>query len=97
MTWGISLDTTIEVLRVSKSEIESTIEENEKTMQFIQKQILMYASATPKDIMNVEPEENCIFQLHHEINQLFDDYNDCLRQNTLLYLMKEEIDKVIES
>lgn len=99
MAWGIELKTTIFIPRITKDEIENTISENEDTMQFIKEKILMFASANPKDIINSQqdaeyPETEYLSILHTELNELLEEYKRCTSQNALLYLMKEEMNKV---
>ena len=100
MSWGIQLDTCIYVPRVSKNEIESKIKENEEIIISYEKQIMMYASSTPKDIIPdndmTKDSGGVIFEIKNELDQIFEAYKESMCENVLLKIMLEEIDKVIE-
>ena len=98
MGWGIQVNADIFVSRVRLQDIDSTIEENNKTITFCEKELLMFASSTPKDVVSedVRQEGDIIIDLRFKIDEIFETYSSCIKQNVLLEIIKENIEKAIE-
>lgn len=98
MSWGTLLNVDIEVLRETFHtiyELESKIEETNDNINSIQSKILMYCSSTPKDIILPEEDVNVLDKIKHEVDELFQWYNDELVLRFKLNLIKDNFDKRI--
>jgi hypothetical protein len=98
MSWGVQVDN-VELFfpRIYKEEVDVKIEENEKTISTIEKELLMYAIANPVNITSKESKkEGCVVEdLMIKIDELLETYRNCISNNTKLYIIKEYINTAI--
>jgi uncharacterized protein YlzI (FlbEa/FlbD family) len=94
MGWGTSFTADIYLNRIifnSKYEVQSKIEELEENINRYREEILMYASATPKDIFP-NSEEDILFSIKCKINDLFECLEDDYRLLTRVHHFMEHIE-----
>jgi len=98
MSWGVYVKADVYVSRVGKNEVEDKIEDNNRMMEMFEKELLMLASSTPKDVASdeVKKEGDIISDLRIRIEETFEAYRDCVRENTLLRIVQENIDTAEE-
>lgn len=98
MSWGIRVKATVYVSRVGKNEVKDKIEDNNKMMEMFEKELLMMASSTPRDVASddVVKEGDIISDLRIRIDEILEAYRESVRENTLLEIIKENIGKAIE-
>lgn len=98
MSWGVYVKADVYVSRVGKNEVEDKIEDNNRMMEMFEKELLMLASSTPKDVASdeVKREGDIISDLRIRIEEIFEAYRDCMRENTLLKIVQENIDTAEE-
>lgn len=98
MSWGVYVKADVYVSRVGKNEVEDKIEDNNRMMEMFEKELLMLASSTPKDVTSdeVKREGDIISDLRIRIEEIFEAYRDCMRENTLLKIVQENIDTAEE-
>ena len=89
MSVGVDFTTSVflrGITTVNKYEVEQKIEENLKIIEDSKKRLLMFVSATPKDIIDTEWKEQPIDWLVNSTNYLFESIEDAIRENVLLNL-----------
>lgn len=98
MSWGTSFKTEIYISRIvfeNKGLLEDTIKETEKNIERSKQQILMYASASPNDIISDDWKEESISFINIKVNDLLIQIED---DSVLLYklnILLEEFDNRI--
>jgi len=95
MGWGVQLTTDIYVSRVRKDEVKSKIEENDSLIEMFEKEILMLVSANPREVVSDESRQygDVVQDLRIRTDEIFEAYKECIRENQLLSIVLEEIDK----
>jgi hypothetical protein len=98
MSWGVYVKADVYVSRVGKNEVEDKIEDNNRMMEMFEKELLMMASSTPRDVASddVVKEGDIISDLRIRIDEILEAYRESVRENTLLEIIKENIGKAIE-
>jgi hypothetical protein len=92
MGWGIDFKANIFLSKMSfsnESELLELIKEKEDDIITYQKQILMYVSSNPKDIVPDDWKDEPIQFLQSEIERLFEVYDTTLNLLKDLYYYKE--------
>jgi hypothetical protein len=67
-------------------EAKQKIEDNNKSIEDSEKKLLMFASATPKDIIDIEWKEQPIDWLVNSTNYYFEVIHEAIQENVLLNL-----------
>ena len=83
MGWGTFFKTEIYISRQhfnTIGELESTIHDYEESIEWSEKALLMYASATPK---------KSVEELHSDVQELIDNIKHDLRELEKLYLLRD--------
>jgi hypothetical protein len=95
MGWGVETNADIYVPGVRKDQIENEIEKNDDLISTFEREILMLVSSTPRDVVSddVKNDGDIIFHLRIKVEEILESYKDCIRQNTLLDVIKDNIDK----
>ena len=95
MSWGVQLTTDIYVSRVLKKDVKEKIEENEELISMREKELHMIAASNPRDIASdiAREEGDIIEELRIKVDGILQSYRESLRENQLLYIILEEIDK----
>lgn len=95
MGWGVQVKTEIYISRVLKEDVDSKIEENEKIISSLEKEISMLISSNPRDIVSEDAriEGSIIEELKIKFDEILELYKGCLRENVFLGIVKEDIDK----
>jgi hypothetical protein len=98
MSWGVYVKADVYVSRVGIQEVDSKLEDNKEMMTIFEKEIAMLVASTPKDVASdeVKKEGDIISDLRLRIDEIFEAYRDCVRQNTLLEIVKENINDAQE-
>jgi hypothetical protein len=94
MAWGIQVTADIEVLRVLLRDVELKIEENNELINMFEKELCMYASSNPRDIVSDETrgDGEVVADIRIKIDNLLESYRECVRQNQLLEIVLENKD-----
>jgi len=95
MTWGVQITTDIFVPRVRKEELESKIQENDELIAMHEKEIVMFAAANPRDVVSedAKTDGDVVNELRIKLNEILESYRECIRENCLMQIVLEEIDK----
>jgi len=95
MGWGVQVTTDVYVSRVSKDGVDAKIEENNDLIAMFEKELAMLAASTPRDVVSEETRNggDVISELRIRIDEILEGYRDCIRENCLLQIIKEDIDK----
>lgn len=70
-------------------ELEAKIEDNEKMIQSVKQRLMMYASASPSELIPEEWEEDSINFLARRIEELFEEFEEYTLDNFRLNLYLE--------
>jgi hypothetical protein len=95
MGWGTDFRTNIFISKQtfgSKDDIEMKLAELDETINDIESQIKMYASATPKDIMPDDWKDEPINWLGIRLEELFVSYQEALIERFKTTLYQDYID-----
>jgi len=98
MGWGTSFKTEIYLNRIvfdNKGQLEDEIEETEKNIEKSKQQILMYASASPKDIISDDWKEESISFINIKVNDLLNQIEEDTELLYKLNLLLENFDERI--
>ena len=95
MSWGVQITTDIFVPRVRKEELESKIQENEDLIAMHEKELSMLISASPREVVSEDArtDGSVIEELRIKLNEILESYRECIRENCLMQIVLEEIDK----
>lgn len=95
MTWGVQITTDIFVPRVRKEDLESKIQENEELIAMHEKELAMLISASPREVVsdNARIDGSVAEELRMKLNEILESYRECVRENCLMQIVLEEIDK----
>jgi len=98
MGWGIELETTIFVSKVTKDQVESTIEQNEDLISMFERDIYMYATSNPRDVVSDDclKHGEIISEIANNIRNIIDSYKECVEQNQMLKIIRNDLDKAID-
>lgn len=92
MGWGIDFNSDIFLSRQSyssKGEVEDRINEISKSITDCENLLMMYASATPKDVVSTEDSENIVNFLNNKILELLEEHEDLIIDRFKLNLYLE--------
>ncbi len=96
MGWGTQFKADIYLSRQrysSKAEVQCEIEDNEQMLKEQKERLLMYASATPKDVLVGEGEPT-MYDLWLEVSELIDSHTSLAIQTYKLELLLENFDTI---
>lgn len=96
MGWGISAKVEVYLSRITKDELESKIEENESLISMYEKEIIMLAASNPREVAADDSikEGTIVEDLRIKLDQIFEEYRECLHNQVKFALVSENIDKV---
>jgi len=98
MSWGTSFKTEIYISRIvfeNKGLLEDTIKETERNIERSKQQILMYASASPNDIISDDWKEESISFINIKVNDLIYQIEEDTELLYKLNLLLENFDERI--
>lgn len=81
MTWGIEFKSDIFLSKqsyISKDDVEDKIKEISDSISECESKLMMYAIATPKDIVSTEDSENIIYYISNEIRELVEEHEELI-------------------
>ena len=95
MSWGVQVTTEIYVTGVTKNGLKDKIKENEEIIIMYEKELLMLAAASPREIASDDSKEHgeIIEELRIKVDNILESYKDCISENRLLNIILEDIDK----
>ena len=98
MSWGTQVKANVYVSRVKKDEVDEIIDNNNKMIVMFEKELLMLTSSTPRDVVSdaTKKEGDIISDLRIRVDEILEAYKECVQQNVLLEIIKENIDQAIE-
>lgn len=95
MGWGVQVTSDVYVPGVTKDGIDSKMEENEELIAIFGKELAMLASSNPKDVVSegAKKDGDVISELRTRIDEILESFRGCVRENCLLQIVKDDIDK----
>ncbi len=99
MGWGITFTPELYLSKFSFQsiyELQDRIREEEETITYIEKRILMIAASNPKEICGEEFKEEPLSFVQSEINELMDGYADGIALLTKLRMFETHLEETGE-
>jgi hypothetical protein len=98
MGWGVQVSTDVYASRVTKNGVKPKMEENDDLIQMFEKELMMLVSSNPRDIASEDSRSDgsIVEELRIKVDNILESYKDCIRQNTVLSIILDEIDNAID-
>jgi len=88
MAWGLIIDG-MYLARVHLDELEEELKQVESNIKYCRERLLMYAAASPRDIVVKDNIESWDDRIYYEINAILDDYAEqCYRRILIIEAME---------